>query len=494
MSLNITLPEAGGLPAVAGGLDIGDGEIAALQKALTAGYGTDSAQFTGGSAFRIQSLDKTMKSTIQSNDDFVLFNMLAKQGAGATVDEWTERNGIGGFLGGTTNSETGVIAGAQGSYQRKTAQVKYLMTRCEVSLVATLGRNIVEAKAAEAEAGSLRLLTDAEYLSFFGNSAVNPFEFDGIYTQIEAAVAAGTLPGTSVVDMGGKALTDISSFNKGAAAIRGYGNFGKPSDIFMSMATQADLDSSLDPAFRVPLTDIPGGGIMLGSPVMGIRTSFGNIKNRPGVFQLDEPQLAPFEALPGMQAIAVANNGLKPQAVTAAAGSNASSTFTTPRAGNYYYLVTGLNAAGQSTGSVTSQVAITAGQAVTLTIQPSAGGNETGYAIYRSRQNGTNTPSDFRLMTKVAKAATGNTTYVDANQNIPGAVRAGMVNMSPGADNISWRQLLPMTEFQLFPTSQPTLPWAQLLFGYLRIAKLRQNISYKNIITSSQVWRPFTAE
>jgi len=34
--------------------------IAELQKALTAGYGTDVAGFTGGSALRIQSLDRTM--------------------------------------------------------------------------------------------------------------------------------------------------------------------------------------------------------------------------------------------------------------------------------------------------------------------------------------------------------------------------------------------------------------------------------------------------
>src|SRR5690606_20185458 len=98
------------LPNVAAGQsttgEIGGEQLEALTKALTAGYGSDPAQFTGGSALRIQSLDKTMKATIQDNEHFRLFNALAKTGAGATVDEWTERPGVGGFLGGSTNTET----------------------------------------------------------------------------------------------------------------------------------------------------------------------------------------------------------------------------------------------------------------------------------------------------------------------------------------------------------------------------------------------------
>ncbi|MFW9605428.1 MAG: hypothetical protein ACMV0I_02555, partial [Pseudomonas sp.] len=41
------------------------GEVADLRKALEAGYGTDVASLQGGGALRIQSLDKTMKATIQ---------------------------------------------------------------------------------------------------------------------------------------------------------------------------------------------------------------------------------------------------------------------------------------------------------------------------------------------------------------------------------------------------------------------------------------------
>src|SRR3546814_6849815 len=99
-------------------------DVTELRKALEAGYGTDVATLTGGGALRIQSLDKTMMATIQENEHFALFNELNKSNATATVDEWTEQNSVGGFLGGSTNTETGAIAQAQGSYARRVGLVK----------------------------------------------------------------------------------------------------------------------------------------------------------------------------------------------------------------------------------------------------------------------------------------------------------------------------------------------------------------------------------
>ena len=76
------------LPNVAGGQVVSGemalGEVAELKKALEMGYGTDVAQLTGGGAFRMQSLDATMKSTIQDNQHFTLFNRLQKTNATAT--------------------------------------------------------------------------------------------------------------------------------------------------------------------------------------------------------------------------------------------------------------------------------------------------------------------------------------------------------------------------------------------------------------------------
>lgn len=468
--------------------------VAELQKALTAGYGTDMASLSGGAALRVQSLDKTMQATIQENGDFKLFNRLPKPKAGATVDEWTEQNGIGGFLGGSTNTETGTIVGATGSYNRRVGQVKYLMTRREVSLVQTLQTAIADSEAIEYSNGALQLLTDAEFLMFEGNSAVVPTEYDGIAAQIQGAVTAGTIDGNHVVDAAGSALASVNALNQAAATIRGFGNFGRPTDLFMSMQTQADFDTGLDPAFRVPLTNMPNGGIMIGAPVVGIRTSHGNIATNDDVFIRDGDQQTPFEVrYPSMT-----TDAIKPASVSLGTpGTDAQSKFVAGQAGNYRYCVTGINAAGQSTGLVSAQVAIAAGQSVVLTITRSAGAQETGYVISRNRLNGgatvvggTDGLSDFREMVRIPVAG-ATTTWTDQNRFIPGTVRAYVLNLTPGATAITWRQLLPMLRFNLYPTAAATIPWAQLLFGYLRISKLRHHVVIKNILPNGASFRPF---
>jgi hypothetical protein len=457
-------------------------QVDELRKALEAGYGTDVSQLTGGGALRIQSLENTMLSTIQENQHFRLFNALAKSNATATVDEWTEQSGVGGFLGGSTNTETGNIANAQGSYARRVGMVKYLMTRREVSFVQTLQNAIAEAEAVEYQNGALQLLTDAEYLCFEGNSDVVPTELDGIAKQI-----ADLGSSDHVIDAEAQSLASINLVNQAASTIAGYGNFGTPTDIFMSQLTQADFDTGLDPAFRVPLTDVPGGGIQLGSPVVGIRTSWGNIKTQPDVFIRDENLQKPFELA---HASVAAANTFTPASVTGATASDAESKFGGVHAGNYYYAVAGVNSKGQSVVVKSAQIAVAAGNKVTLTITASVTGDETGYVIYRSRKNGTNGTADFREMARVAKAG-ATTVYVDLNRDIPGTSKSYILNMAPGAKAITWRQMLPMLKFPLYPTVAATVPWAQLLFGFLRIGKRKHHVVIKNILPNGAQWRPF---
>jgi hypothetical protein len=472
-------------------------DVEALQKALTAGYGTDVSTLTGGAALRIQSLDHTMQATIQENKHFRLFNKLPKPKAGATVDEWTEMSSVGGFLGGSTNSETGSISTATGSYNRRVGLVKYLMTQRQVSFVQTLQNAITESEAIEYQAGALQLLSDAEYLSFEGDSTVIPTEFDGIYAQMSEGVTTGQVNPDNIIDARGTSLASVAAINKAAATIAAYGNFGTPTDIFMSQLVQADFDTGLDPAFRVPLNDVPGGGIQIGAPVVGIRTTYGSIATNPDVFVRDSDQKQPFELM--FASVAQGQAGILPSGVAGATAANASSQFTAAQAGNYYYYVTGTNAAGQSVGVVSAQVAVAAGQVVSLTISRSATGNETGYVISRSRQNGgavvagsvAGEGSDFREMVRIPASGGATTVYVDANQDIPGTTKAFVLNMAPSSTAITWRQLLPMLKFPLYPTNSAVVPWAQLLFGYLRISKRKQHVVIKNVLANSASWRPF---
>jgi len=131
----------------------------------------------------------------------------------------------------------------------------------------------------------------------------------------------------------------------------------------------------------------------------------------------------PFELT--QAAIATANDSFKPQAIAVdAASSDAASQFTSARAGNYYYAVAAIGGQGQGQSTVlkSSQIAVAQGKRASITITASASGLETGYAIYRSRQNGTNATDDFRLMCVIPRTG-GTTVYDDVNRDIPGTVK-----------------------------------------------------------------------
>ena len=66
-----------------------------------------------------------------------------------------------------------------------------------------------------------------------------------------------------------------------------------------------------------------------------------------------------------------------------------------------------------------------------------------------------------------------------------------ILNMSPSDNSITWRQLLPMLKFPLATVNQAVIPWAQLMFGYLRMAKRQHHVVIKNIVPSGARWKPF---
>jgi hypothetical protein len=454
-----------------------------MLKAITAGYGTDMASLVGGGALRLQSLEHTLMSVVQSYDDFVLFNRLKKSPAGATVEEWTEKTSVGGRPGSGFSNELDDITERSASYDRKVALVKYLMTRKNVSIVQLAQKTIIEAKADEEVNGTLQLLTSAEWGCFYGNSAVVGQEFDGIQKAIDDTGLSDHVIDAGGLDLGSAGFQHILN---GAQTVRKFGNFGKITDVFLSTAAQTDLDLSLDPAFRVMLDNNPAS-VSLGAPVAAIKTSFGNIKTNPDIFVVEGA--IPYEA--ESPAGHTTTNPTKPQSLSPAQSTDASSKWSAAWAGNYYWGVASINAYGQSDLQKTAQQSVAAGDKWTITITASAAQDETGYAIFRSRKGGTNASADLRLVKRIARTGT-TTLFVDLNADIPGTSIAFLLNMAPQMEAIGIRQLLPMTRFQLYPTTKAEDPWAQLLFMYLRVTKARQHVYIKNILpaTAKATWNP----
>ena len=466
--------------------EMGSEELVALQKALTAGYGSDTNGLTGGSAFRIQSLDTTLKATVQENKHFALFNALAKPKATAVVDEWTEQDSIGGFLGGTFNDQDGAASETNGSYTRRTAQVKYMTTYRKIPIVLQSQNNIVDAVSVETVNGTKQLLTDIEFSLFEGDDTVTPKSFQGIYQQI-----ASYQSGSNIIDMAGAPLNSIDPIARAAEQVFGYGSFGVLTDLYLPPAIQTDLNISLDPAFRVALDNTPNS-ISLGTTVRAIQTTYGAIATRNDVFIRDERMKKPFEVRGGVHAaVATANLAFKPASFTAVAGAGgADSAFAAAHAGNYYYAVTGINQNGETAALVSAVVAVTAGQQVTVTISQSAGQGETGYVIYRSRKNGTNALTDLREMTRVAKAG-ATTAFIDKNRIIPGSTRAYALNLTAGDASIDWKQYLPMMKIPMAAVNSPIIPWLQMICGYLRVTKRAHHVVFDNVVPTGAAWKPF---
>ncbi len=471
-------------------------QLEELRKALTAGQTYNIQDQSGGQALRLQSLDATMQSMIQTNDHFRLLNRLAKPSAGGTVDEWTEQSGVGGFLGGSTNTETGDIPEASGVYTRRVGVVKFLMTRRQVSFVLTLNAAIAEAEAIEQANGALQLLTDAEYLLFEGDSSVVPTEWDGIAKQMTDFGRAA-----NILDMRGTPLTSQQPIVHAATTIASYGNFGKPTDLFLSPMAQADLDNSLDPAFRVPLPSVPNGGVSLGAPVVGIRTSWGSIATQPDVFIRDENLQVPMSVTDPVRVAQTANAALKGNAsvaITATqSGAVAGSKWAAAHVGWYAYKVAAVGSVGESAlidGDTAAQIT-QPGDKLTVTITNGTAA-ATGWAIYRSYKCASEaeaeavTADNMRLVKRIPITAT-TTTFNDLNADIPGCSKGYVLNLSPEAHSLTWRQLLPMSRFNLYPTVSAVIPWAQLLFGYLRISKRPHVVMIKNILPNGVAWRPF---
>lgn len=486
MSLDNLINNAGGGETRTG--SFGMEELTALNKSLEAGYGSDSAELTGGAALRIQSLDTTMQATIQDNSHFVLFNLLPKPNATATVDEWTEQYGVGGILGGSTNTESGAAEESEGDYARQVGQVKYLSTYRKVSLVLSGQNNIVNAKAAEAANGTIELLSNVEYLSFEGDDSVVPTEFNGIKRQMELLGSVD-----HIIDMAGNPLDNIDPISQAAETVWGIENFGTSTDMIMAGSVQTDLNNHLDPAFRIAL-DGSGKELSYGAHVANIKTAFGNIATRQDVFCRDEKMKKIFQirnAQHAKLAAKLASNMPQTVAAAAVASGGADSAWGLDHAGQYYYVVTGINHKGQSTAAKSAAVAVAQGGKVTLTITGAVGGEETGYVIYRSRKNGTNALEDFREMCRIPKNSSGTTIFNDINRDIPGSTNAFILNLRASDHAISWKQFMPMIKIPMAAVNSPIDPWLQMICGYLRMTKRRQHIVVKNIITHKQKWKPF---
>lgn len=460
--------------------------VDAFYKALTGAGGTDVATLTGGAALRRESIEAALIVATVRPEHFVFWNRVPKTPATALIHEFGRQTDIGGIPGSGAVGEQSTIPENTGTYDRGVTKIKLLKDRRIVTLEAELqaSNGLASAIARETNNGALKLTTDAEFLSFYGDESVNPFEFNGLVKLL------GALGGDHVIDMRGQPMpADVRQIVHGAHVIWDQNNWGMATDFICSGLVQADIDQNLAPGYRVDL--VKGADkLEYGAPVFKIKTRFGTIDSTPSVFIQESGP--PFVVRGGNYAAQIAASGTSvPSSIAGVASSNAASKFLAAHAGLYYYGVQAIRPEGDSALVVSAQVTVAAGDRVAVTITPPGGNNASGYRVFRGRRNGTNAPADLREIARIPANGDVAVVYNDDNQNIPGTSIGVLLTMKEEA--IVMKRFAGMLRFPLSATVSTIHTWAQVLDVALQLSLERQHVLIKNILPSGAAteWDPF---
>jgi hypothetical protein len=458
------------------GVQGGDASSNELIKALSAGYGTDSATMTGGRSLIPEDIESTLVMALDATqEDFKFMNALKKQPVYSTVHEYTRLNEVGSGLSFVGEGEASVETDSE--YERVVQPVKYLQTERRVTLQMTNAQTLVDAIGQEKINGTLLLLQAAETANFRGNASVNPAEYNGVLAQIYSATKK------NVVDLRGKRMSSTdgeNAINEIAQSVFENTRGGSGlTDAFMPSIIASDVQALARDRYRFSQDTSKGQPVVTTYPnVFGGDISIGQRSGPTKFFRPKGTIVANGDAAkrPGAPATVV----LTAQTKTGGLG------FLTADAGDYEYVVHSINQYGTSAGTPASAaVSVANGEEVEIAIaKPASGPLPTGYIITRSKKG---VAGGHLEMVRVAY--TGATQDVlDRNEDLPGTGEVVFISNSPLFNSIQFNQFLPLMKFDLYPGpgGGAIHPFLLLLWGSLDVKVpwyhgVIKNISYAGL-------------
>lgn len=379
-----------------------------LEKALTAGYGTDSSAFENGRALIPEDCEQeTLNILDMSREDCKVMASLKTEKVRSTVHEKNLREDEGDFRHITTE-EGGDSEETDQQINRKTFEMKYIQTKRGITRQMIESETFEGALASEKISGINTVLKASEYQCFHGDSRVVPTEFDGFEAQIHRAKKAHQnildLRGKSIGSYGEKLFDDIALmvFRKGGSLEKAY----------FPPVLAKDIKSLFEDRIRFDVGDE--------------RASFKRILDYPTAtgetirFSGDGAGADKFYYAKG-EVIAEGNVSKRPSMPASVSAvpvaDSANSKFADGDAGDYTYTVHAVNAAGYSEGKpIDTPVTVAKGAGVKLTIKAGSGNRATGYIICRSAKNG----KIVMEMVRIPASEDGDTEYTDLNKDLPG--------------------------------------------------------------------------
>lgn len=423
-----------------------------LSKALSAGSGTDSSQFTGGRALIPEDIEMSMVNAMAAKkDDFKLTNLLKTQKVNSTVHEYTRRNDAGDYMHLFTG-EGGEAGNTDQTIERITKPMKFMQTYREVTLQMQVAKTLEDAMSSEKLAGTLTVLKGLEYGMFHADSAVVPEQFDSVIKQ----VSTGTRK--NVVDLRGKKISDaVGEDAINEIARMTFDNGGSLSHAFMPSMIAADLQALARDRLRFGANDSAGGRVIMEYPT----TFSSDIKiagKDAGADKMFRVKGAISASGDASKRPAAPTFALTVQNLTTGGAPG----FVAADAGAYYYSVHAVNAYGISAGATAAAETTAAGKEVKIVITDGATAG-TGFIITRSKMGGDGT--NCKEMVRIGNAGTGTTTYLDQNADLPGTGEILLLSHDAVEPTAQFDQFLPLMKFDLYPTKAAVTPFMIVLFG-----------------------------
>jgi len=444
-----------------------------MQKSLEVGYAYGSTDQTGFGATRIESLDKTMKMAVASEESIRFFKAIKKSKAMSTVEEYTKMNEVG-------QANFYVEGGSPEEYDedisRELEKVKYIGALGKVPITATMVKSVIDNEAMIVKAKTLAILKEINYKVFFGDSSLIGVEFNGIQKQFLDRVKYKT---QNVIDLRGKYMTP-EILSNGAMVIQD--NYGNPSNLkfWGSPKSFQDYAKGL----------IKSRTYMVGNnkinDITVVPKKF-NIAEGEGLYETDlflrqrgqQYHDRPHPKLNSAGNAFVATTAKAPATLdsshcTATPASDATSLLV---AGTYDYAFLPRNKYGVGVPFEIKNVTVTTGQKVNFVISDNSstvGQEATAFEIYRKLSSAT-AITEYRYLTSFKTSDT----KVDNGEFIPGTTTGFLFDWN--FDQVfEYRELLSMVKMPLAQIDD-SKRWMQKHYGTPIVFNPNRIVMVKNI-------------
>lgn len=398
-----------------------------LEKAMEAGTPTGNTG-TGGASLQFESVGPIAHMGLFDAEDLTFLQwhkampegpMARVQSIKSVLHQQVVYDEVGDPLLDGNVGETGVAANEDAVVQRVLKQLRVIQVMASYSrLMLGFGADIVQLPPMMGDNGQLTIRGQIAYTAllnfmrkttwklWYGDSAINPHEWDGYIKQITSHSRSQT--GVQVIDMRGAPLgkEDITA----AVAKLRQKAYGKVNTIWGPQTFLDGLARQINPILRAQ----SGEEVLIAAKAKGITWNGPTIVPYVDIF-MDPNHRAHSSAAAGT---------IQPSAPVIDSTSTATSggKFESSDAGAYIYLIkahyAGYLGAGYSSTTTSSAITAVAGKYVDIVLDDAAVSNVTFYEVWRSDKGGA--ASTAQWLGRFAKASSGATTIRDDNGKIPG--------------------------------------------------------------------------